>query len=102
MPELLNIMTEKGFGVAGIVVKGRLAGVVSDASLRRRMHSGRKPGEIARDVMHPVSVTVEETTPAVTALHLMREKNIYSLFVTRSGSPVGIVSVYDCLSAGME
>lgn len=102
MPDLLNIMTEKGFGVAGIVVKGRLAGVVSDESLRRRMRSGKKPGESARDVMRPVSVTVEETTPAVTALHLMREKNIYSLFVTRSGSPVGIVSIYDCLSAGME
>ena len=102
MPELLNIMTEKGFGVAGIVVKGRLAGVVSDESLRRRMRSGKKPGEIARDVMRHVPVTVEETTPAVTALHLMQEKNIYSLFVTRSGSPVGIVSIYDCLSAGME
>ena len=47
MPDLLNIMTEKGFGVAGIVVKGRLAGVVSDESLRRRMRSGKKPGEIA-------------------------------------------------------
>lgn len=102
MPEVLNLMTEKGFGVVGVVVKGRLAGIITDEALRRRMRGGKKPGEIARDVMRPASITVEETTLVETALRLMQERGIYALFVTRAGSPVGILNVYDCLRAVAE
>ena len=99
MPEVLNLMTEKGLGLAGVVVKGRLAGVVTDEVLRCRMRGRKKPGEIARDVMRPVPVTVEETTSVAMALHIMQEKKVYTLFVTREERPVGIVNIYDCLGA---
>lgn len=37
MPDVLMLMTGKGFGVAGILEKNRLAGIITDGDLRRHM-----------------------------------------------------------------
>lgn len=101
MPEVLMLMTGKGFGVAGILENDRLAGIITDGDLRRHMGPALMD-KTARQVMHPNPVAVSETTLAVAALHLMQENRITSLFVTAEGRPVGILNVHDCLRAGVE
>ncbi len=101
MSEVLVLMTGKGFGVAGILEKDRLAGIITDGDLRRHMGPALMD-KTARQVMHPDSVVVNEDTLAVAALRLMQENKITSLFVTREGKPVGILHVHDCLRAGVE
>ncbi|ABM29595.1 KpsF/GutQ family sugar-phosphate isomerase [Nitratidesulfovibrio vulgaris] len=101
MPEVLCLMTGKGFGVAGILEKDRLVGIITDGDLRRHMGITLMD-KTARQVMHPDPVVVDEGTLAVAALRLMQKNQITSLFVTRKGEPVGILNVHDCLRAGVE
>lgn len=101
MPDVLMLMTGKGFGVAGIIAKNRLVGIITDGDLRRHMGPALMDKK-ARQVMHPDPVGVNEDTLAVAALRLMQENRITSLFVTREGKPVGILNVHDCLRAGVE
>ncbi|WP_302580332.1 SIS domain-containing protein [uncultured Desulfovibrio sp.] len=101
MPDVLMLMTGKGFGVAGILEKNRLAGIITDGDLRRHMGPALMDKK-AKQVMHPDPVVVNEDTLAVAALRLMQENKITSLFVIREGKPVGILNVHDCLRAGVE
>lgn len=101
MSEVLVLMTGKGFGVAGILEKDRLTGIITDGDLRRHMGSSLMD-KTARQVMHPDPVAVGEDTLAVAALRLMQENRITSLFVTDEGKPVGILNIHDCLRAGVE
>lgn len=101
MPDVLVLMTGKGFGVAGILEKNRLAGIITDGDLRRHMGPALMDKK-AKQVMHADPVVVNEDTLAVAALRLMQENKITSLFVIREGKPVGILNVHDCLRAGVE
>lgn len=101
MSDVLVLMTGKSFGVAGIVEKNRLAGIITDGDLRRHMGPSLME-KTAKQVMHPDPVVVNEDTLAVAALRLMQENRITSLFVTREEKPIGILNVHDCLRAGVE
>ena len=101
MSDVLCLMTGKGFGVAGILEKNRLAGIITDGDLRRHMGASLMDKR-AGQVMHPNPLVIEESTLAVAALRLMQKHRITSLFVTREGEPVGILNVHDCLRAGVE
>ena len=101
MSDVLMLMTGKGFGVAGILDKNRLAGIITDGDLRRHMGPSLMDKK-AKQVMHPDPVVVSEDTLAVAALRLMQENKITSLFITNEGKPVGILNVHDCLRAGVE
>jgi arabinose-5-phosphate isomerase len=100
MPETLVVMSEKGFGIAGVTEGGRLVGVISDGDLRRNMAhlmercagdvATRNPRVIAPDLL------------AVEALAMMSENKITALFVTDAeGVPIGILHLHDCLRAGL-
>lgn len=101
MPEVLVVMTGKGFGVAGILEQHRLVGIITDGDLRRHMGTALM-SKTAGQVMHLNPVAVSENTLAVAALRLMQENRITSLFVTSNGTPLGIFNVHDCLRAGVE
>lgn len=101
MSDVLMLMTGKGFGVAGILDKNRLAGIITDGDLRRHMGPSLMDKK-AKQVMHPDPVVVSEDTLAVAALRLMQENKITSLFILNEGKPVGILNVHDCLRAGVE
>jgi arabinose-5-phosphate isomerase len=100
MPETLVVMSEKGFGIAGVTEDGRLVGVISDGDLRRNMAHlmERRAGEVATRrprVIGPDLLAVE-------ALAMMSENKITALFVTDgAGVPLGILHLHDCLRAGL-
>ncbi|MDG4646876.1 KpsF/GutQ family sugar-phosphate isomerase [Roseibacterium sp. SDUM158017] len=100
MPETLVVMSEKGFGIAGVTEGGRLVGVISDGDLRRNMDHlmDRRAGEVATRsprVIGPEMLAAE-------ALALMSENKITALFVTDDAArPLGILHLHDCLRAGL-
>lgn len=101
MEQVLIVMTAKRFGTAGIIDDaGKLAGVVTDGDLRRHMNEAllKQP---AQQVMSRNPVTVAPDTLAATALALMNDKSITSLFVVDQGKPVGILHIHDLLRAGV-
>lgn len=99
MPDVLLVMTEKGFGIAGVVEDGRLTGVITDGDLRRNMDGlmTKTAGQVA--TRNPRAITPD--TLAAEAVALMSGR-ITALFVLeKDGSPVGLLHLHDCLRAGV-
>jgi len=103
MPQTLLTMTEKTFGVAGVVDSlGRLVGVITDGDLRRHMDGllSRQAG----DVMTRTPRTISPTALASEALGIMNRHRITCLFAVGEdgdGRPEGIIRIHDCLRAGV-
>lgn len=100
MEEVLITMTSMGFGVAGVVEEGRLAGIVSDGDLRRNM--ARLMQSTAGDVATRKPITVAPDTMAAEAMQIMNRRKISVLFVIDAAQvPVGILHIHDLLRAGV-
>lgn len=99
MSDTILVMTQKTFGIAGVVENGKLVGVVTDGDLRRHMQTGLLQ-KTARDIMtkNPRSTSAGVLAPE--ALRLMNEWKVACLFVVDNGAPVGIVRLHDILRAG--
>jgi arabinose-5-phosphate isomerase len=106
MGEALIVMTAHRFGCVGIVDgKGALAGIFTNGDLSRHMDASllnRKIGEVmtrAPKIVAPKKLAAE-------AVAYMNEKKITVLFVVdpddEIGRPAGILSMHDCLQAGLQ
>lgn len=104
MADALLVMSEKGYGVAGVLDDaGCLVGIVTDGDLRRNME-----GLLARrvhQVATPHPATIRPTQLAQAALGLMNARKITCLFVTAQDGPtppLGLLHLHDCLRAGVD
>ncbi|WP_417585494.1 KpsF/GutQ family sugar-phosphate isomerase [Pelagibacterium sp.] len=100
MSEALLTMTAKGFGLAGLVEDGRLAGIITDGDLRRNMDGLME--KTAGAVATRAPQVVRQGTLASEALHVMNTKKISALFVLDGEDRVaGLLHIHDCLRAGV-
>ncbi len=101
MTEALMTMTGKGFGVVGVLDgDGALAGIITDGDLRRNMDGllARRAGE----VMTRAPKTVPAGALAQEAVRAMEDRKITCLFaVDDAGALAGIITIHDCLRAGV-
>jgi len=101
MSEVILVMTQKTFGVAGVLdANGNLAGIVTDGDLRRHIGSDLFKMKAA-DVMTKNPKTIARTALAAEALRRMNEWKVTSLFVVDETKPVGILRMHDILRAGV-
>ena len=104
MGEAIAMMSSKGFGVTGVLGEGgRLLGVITDGDLRRAVE---KRGDLRRlsagDLATPGPKTIAADALAESALALMEEHSITSLFILDGeGRPRAIVHLHDRLRAGV-
>ncbi len=102
MSEALVEMTSKRFGCVGVVGNaGALVGVITDGDLRRHM----APDLLSRttaSVMTRNPVTIAPRALASTALAVLNERKITSLFVVEGTCPIGIVHIHDLLRVGVK
>lgn len=103
MRQTLLVMTEKRWGIVGVVdAEGRLAGVITDGDLRR--HIDGLLDHTAGEVMTPgPKKVVRPGMLASEALALMSDPPpaVTVLFVVDDGRPVGVLHVHDLLRAGV-
>ena len=100
MQSALIVMTERRFGVVGVVdANGTLAGVITDGDLRRHMEG--LMGHVAGEVMTEGPKTAAPGMLAAEALKIMNDSRITVLFVVEDRRPVGIVHIHDLLRAGV-
>jgi len=99
MPEVLLTMTEKGFGIAGVVEGGKLAGVITDGDLRRNMDGLME--KTAGAVATRAPRVIGPDTLAAEALALMSGRITALFVVDDAGAPVGLLHLHDCLRAGV-
>lgn len=101
MSEVLITMTAKRFGCVGVVDdKAHLIGIVTDGDLRRHM-AGQLLVQKAREIMTKGPLTLPPDRLAASALRLMNERSITSIFVVEDTTPIGIVHIHDLLRAGI-
>lgn len=101
MPKALLVMTQRRFGIVGVVDGGgALTGVISDGDIRR--HLDGLMGHTAAEVMTRDPVTVHENVLAAEALRVMNERKITVLFVVdEKQRPRGLVHIHDLLRGGV-
>ena len=100
MADTLIVMSEKGFGIAGVTENGRLVGVISDGDLRRNIAHlmDRTAGQVA--TRRPRVIGPDDL--AAEAMAVMSGNRITALFVVDGGMrPVGLLHIHDCLRAGL-
>lgn len=101
--DVIAVMTDKGFGIAGIVdpATGRLTGAITDGDLRRNHR--RFDVALARDLAAAAAITVGPDDTAGHALDLARAHRISALFVVDAqGLPLGLVDLQDLLRVGVD
>jgi len=99
MSEALLVMTERRFGVLGVVgADGRLAGVITDGDLRRKIEG--LMSHTAGEVMNPGPKTIAPDALAAEALAIMQGR-ITVLFVVEDGRPIGVLHIHDLLRGGV-
>jgi len=98
MPDAVTEMSAKKLGMTCVVDEdGRLAGVLTDGDLRRRMLAEERPleGKID-DAMVRTPSTIGADALASEALKIMEEKRITSLpVVGTDGSLSGVIQIHD-------
>ena len=101
MGEALLVISQKGFGVAGVIEDGALVGIITDGDLRR--HLDGLMARTAREVMTENPQTVRPDSLAEEALATMNARKITTLFVRAQSDPgpCGILHIHDCLRAGI-
>lgn len=103
MGDALLVISQKGFGVVGVVSEtGRLVGIITDGDLRRHMEG--LLSHVAAEVMTPAPRTIDPGALAEKAVAVMNERKITCLFVVLpegDGAPLGILHIHDCLRAGV-
>lgn len=101
MGDVLLAISQRGFGVAGIVADdGTLTGVITDGDLRRHMQG--LLDHTAGEVMTRNPTTVKSGALAERAVAIMNERKITCLFaVDDAGKVAGILHIHDCLRAGV-
>ncbi|MEP0503657.1 MAG: KpsF/GutQ family sugar-phosphate isomerase [Paracoccaceae bacterium] len=105
MSDTLIVISEKGFGVAGIVDDdGSLVGIITDGDLRRHMNADLL-SLTASDVMTTSPKTIGPDALAQEAVRVMNtdQPKVMCLFVTDEGQakPLGLIHIHDCLRAGL-
>jgi len=104
MKDVIYEMSRKKLGMTSVVEKdGRLAGIITDGDLRRKMGANANILEMtARDVMSVNPVAIPQDTMAVEALALMEQRKITSIVVIDGDHRVaGVVHLHDLWRTGM-
>lgn len=99
--EAIIEMTSKNLGGVGILDNnGDLVGIISDGDLKRHMSPTLLTTSVT-EIMTTSPQTIEPNMFAASAVLLMQEKKITTLFVMEGNKPVGVLRILDCLQAGV-
>jgi arabinose-5-phosphate isomerase len=104
MKDVIYEMSRKKLGMTSVLEKdGRLAGIITDGDLRRKMGANANVMDLtAKDVMTADPVAILHTTLAVEALPMMEQRKITSIVVINSDRRVeGVVHLHDLWRTGM-
>lgn len=97
MKEVIMTITQVGLGIAVVVDKGTIKGVITDGDLRRALFNHDSfDGMTAANVMTQTPLTVNETEMFADAENIMLKANVTSLLVvSEEGALSGLLKLQD-------
>lgn len=103
LKEVIIEITKKRLGATVVLDdEENLLGIITDGDLRRMLEKNIALNEVkAKDIMTLKPKTISSDELAVTALDIMRKKNISQLVVIREGSYAGIIHLHDLVREGI-
>ena len=101
MGEAVVQMSNKGVGCVGVTdAQGRLAGIITDGDLRRKMRADLM-GARVEEIMTRSPQSIAPDTLAAEALEILETRRIAALFVVDGdGRPLGVLHFHDLLRLG--
>jgi CBS domain-containing protein len=101
--EVAAVMTEKGVSSILLSEDGRVAGILTDKDLRRRVVASRLPYDTpVRDIMTRDPIVARHDSNVAEALLIMMQRNIHHLPVLRDQTPIGLLTLADLLRIEAE
>jgi arabinose-5-phosphate isomerase len=93
---VINTMSTGRLGIAVVVSKGLIKGLITDGDLRRAMdkHAEKLFTLKAQNIMTPKPKTIDKTMKMAEAESLMTQFKITSLLVAEKGKLVGVAQIY--------
>ncbi|NQY12441.1 MAG: KpsF/GutQ family sugar-phosphate isomerase [Henriciella sp.] len=99
--DIVEKITEGGFGCCGVIQDKRLVGIITDGDIRRAV-TGSIEALNAGKMMTENPRTIAENGLAAEALSMLSEFKITALFIVNDQKqPVGLIHVHDCLAIGV-
>ena len=102
--QVLDEITTKRLGTTAVIENNQIKGIVTDGDIRRMLKQKRDIHKlVAKDIMTPSPVLLEEDVLAIKALNIFEEKSInHILVVNTSGEYKGIVHILDLIKEGIS
>jgi arabinose-5-phosphate isomerase len=93
---LINTISTGRLGIAVVVSKGLIKGLITDGDLRRAMdkHAEKLFTLKAQNIMTPKPKTIDKTMKMAEAESLMTQFKITSLLVAEKGKLIGVAQIY--------
>lgn len=96
-------ITSNRLGAVAVTDQGTILGIITDGDVRRMLLNSTSFDSLrASDIMTKNPKSVDETTMAVDALHLMEQHNISQLLITSSGKFAGMIHLHDLVKEGLH
>ena len=100
-----NIIIEissKRLGATAVLDNEKLIGIITDGDIRRMMQKYKDVDPLkARDIMSANPMTIQKSQLAVSALKIMKERNITQLLVMDNEHYFGVIHLHDILKEGI-
>ena len=102
--QVLDEITTKRLGTTAVIENNQIKGIVTDGDIRRMLKEKRDIHQlVAKDIMTPSPVLLEEEVLAVEALNIFEKKSInHIIVVNNSGEYKGIVHILDLIKEGIS
>ena len=102
--QVLDEITTKRLGTTAVIENNQIKGIVTDGDIRRMLKQKRDIHKlVAKDIMTPSPVLLEEEVLAVEALNIFEKKSInHIIVVNNSGEYKGIVHILDLIKEGIS
>jgi arabinose-5-phosphate isomerase len=100
-----NVLIEissKRIGAAAVIENSAIIGIITDGDIRRMMEKYENINELtAADIMSHQPKTIDADELAVNAIHIMQQKNISQIIVTKQDQFFGFIHLHDLLKEGI-
>ena len=102
--QVLNEITTKRLGTTVVIDNEHIKGIVTDGDIRRMLKQKRDIHKlVAKDIMSPSPILLEEEVLAVKALSIFEEKSInHIIVVDKDNQYKGIVHILDLIKEGIS